>query len=60
MTPREFRRARENLGITQAELATALGLSVRTIAQYERGERWDNGRPVVVPLVVELALSTLT
>lgn len=58
MTPAEFRAARAALGMTQAELARALELTVRTIKGYERGA-WDDSRPAPIPRTVALALEAL-
>lgn len=38
MTPNQFKKIRENLGFTQQEMASVLGLkSERTIRRYESG-----------------------
>ena len=37
MTPSEFAAHRKSLGLTQAELAAALGVSLRTITAIEDG-----------------------
>jgi transcriptional regulator with XRE-family HTH domain len=39
MTGSKLRRARERLGLTQAELAEAIGMRKNSIARMERGER---------------------
>lgn len=39
MTPEEFKAWRKRLGLTQGQAAEALGLSLRAIQYYERGER---------------------
>src|SRR5258708_9971633 len=38
MTPAELRNRRIGLGLTQSELATALGVARNTVARWERGE----------------------
>lgn len=38
MTPADFRAARETLGLTQAQLAEALGMQRRQIIRLEAGE----------------------
>ena len=38
MTPHEFRTIREQLGLTQAELAAHLGVALRTVLNIEAGE----------------------
>ena len=48
MTPNEFKKSRKKLGLSQAELATMLGISGdRTIRKWEEGERTLPG-PVIV------------
>lgn len=39
MTPGEFREARQRLGLTQAELAAAMGICERSIRYKESGGR---------------------
>jgi len=39
MTGAELRRARERLGLTQSELAEAIGMRKNSIARMERRER---------------------
>lgn len=58
MTPEEFKEWRVGLKLSQSEAAKALGLHVNSIYLYERGER--DGRPVVIPLTVELATQAVT
>ena len=51
---RELRLRREGLGLTQAQLASALGVSSNTIARWERGEmKSDN------PRLLSLAMAAL-
>jgi|SoiMethySBSTD1v2_1073268.scaffolds.fasta_scaffold5660373_2 putative transcriptional regulator len=38
MTGAELRRLRKQMGLTQAALATRVGVSSNSIARYERGE----------------------
>lgn len=52
MTAAEFRALRQRLGMTQAQLAEALGLVPRTISSYETGA-------YEIPRVVELACEAL-
>ena len=53
MTPDEFRKSRQRLGLTQAELAAWLDVGVRTL------KGWEAGRSPV-PRAVELALAYRT
>jgi DNA-binding transcriptional regulator YiaG len=39
MTPDDFRRVREALGMTQAELAGRLAVTARSVRHYEAGDR---------------------
>ena len=59
MTPNDFKAWREAMGFTQAKAADALGISKPTVENYERGSRREDGRTVVIPLVVALACSAL-
>lgn len=44
MTPQDFKKFRENLGLTQQQMAEALRLKTdRAISQYENGERGISG-----------------
>jgi transcriptional regulator with XRE-family HTH domain len=49
VTKDEFKRLRQNAGHTQASLAEAMGVHLRTVWRWELGE-------TVIPKVVELAL----
>lgn len=60
MTPQAFRQTRKSLGLTQQQLADALGLGKSTIELYERGYRRDQGeRAIEIPKTVRLALGAL-
>jgi transcriptional regulator with XRE-family HTH domain len=39
MTGKELRRLRDRAGLTQAELASRIGVAPNTIARWERNER---------------------
>ncbi len=52
MKPGELRAAREKLGLTQAELAKALGVQRVTVARWETGLR-------KIPAMMVLALKGL-
>jgi len=58
MTPKEFRRWRKGLKLSQKAAAEALGLKPRMIQYYEKGER--NGEKVSVPKTVRLACYALS
>lgn len=51
MTPTEFKEARQKLGLTQPQMADALGVSKRTVAGIETG--------VEVPRLYALAVAGL-
>jgi len=51
MTPEALRSARKTLGLTQAQLAEALGLTRISITRYEAGR--------AIPLYIELAVERL-
>ena len=38
MTPKQFKAARSTLGLTQKQMAEALGLTIRQITRLEAGE----------------------
>jgi transcriptional regulator with XRE-family HTH domain len=54
MTPAELRSTRQRLGLTQAELAAVLGVTVKTIGRFERG---TSAIPVRYELAVQGYLS---
>ena len=59
MTPAELRAARKRLGMTQAQLATALKLGKdgkRAVQRWECGDRPISG-PVAVAMAMMLALT---
>lgn len=45
MTREELRRVRRKLGLTQAELAAAIGVGWSTVARWEAGIRGKRGVP---------------
>ena len=53
MTKDEFKKLRESAGHTQASLAVAMGVHLRTVWRWELGE-------TIIPKVVELALLYVT
>ena len=54
MQPAELRQRRRALGLTQAALGAALGVTATTVARWERGERVP-----MTPRVLQLALDGL-
>jgi DNA-binding transcriptional regulator YiaG len=52
MTGDELRKAREDLGMTQEQLAKTLGIASNTVARWERNER-------SIPPYLYLALQTV-
>ena len=60
MTNDQFKTWRGATGMTQDEAAKALGLAVSNIKLLERGKRYDNDRPVLIPKSVELACLNLS
>ncbi len=52
MTKRQFRVLRELIGYSQAKLARGMGVTIRTITRWERGE-------FPIPRVAELALRSV-
>lgn len=59
MTPAQFKTWRKRHGLSQTAAATALGVSLSTVRLYEKGSRWEDGRPVVIPKHVRLACAAL-
>lgn len=52
MTRKEFKLLRGLIGLSQARLAKELGVTIRTITRWERGE-------FPIPRIAELALRNL-
>lgn len=57
MRPKDFKRWRKSLGLSQKAAADALGLKRRVVQYYERGER--QGKKVEIPKSVRLACYAL-
>lgn len=53
MTPKQLKRERTSLAMSQAELAAALGVDTITVSRWERGVQ-------PIPAMVRLALRALT
>lgn len=60
MTPAQFKAWRKRLRLSQRAAGEALGLSLGTITLYEHGKRWEDGRKVVIPKTVRLAMASLS
>jgi len=52
MTRKEFKQLRQLIGLSQAKLAKEMGVTIRTITRWERGE-------FPIPRIAELALRSL-
>lgn len=59
MRPAQFKSWRETLRLTQEEAADLLGISASSVANYERGSRREDNRPVEIPKTVALACSAI-
>jgi transcriptional regulator with XRE-family HTH domain len=60
VTGTDMKVVRVRLGMTQRQLAEALGVSVSQIANYETGfTRGQERRPVEIPRAIELACQML-
>jgi len=53
MNAKEFKTWRKALGLSQAKAAKKLGLKIRTVQYYEKGER--KNKKVEIPRAVALA-----
>ncbi len=54
MSPQQIQNFRETFGLTQGELAACLGLTQKTISQYEMGFRKPGPTVTVVILTLEI------
>lgn len=45
MTPADIRTARQRLGLSRADLADRLGVSVRTVEEWERSDSRNRPQP---------------
>lgn len=59
MTADDFKAWRTRMNYTRPAAAEALGLSRQTIENYERGQRLEDGRPVVIPRSIALACAAI-
>lgn len=61
MTPRDFRRWRRKLGLTQAQAAEKLGMGCSAIAQYDTGKRRAPAEIIeVLPRYIALACAAIS
>jgi transcriptional regulator with XRE-family HTH domain len=60
MTPEQFTAWRERMGWSKVETAKQLGVSIASVALYERGTRFEDDRPVEIPKTIILATEALT
>lgn len=58
MRPKDFKRWRKSLGLSQKAAAESLGLKRRVVQYYEKGER--DGKDVEIPKSVRLACYALS
>lgn len=59
MTPDELRAARKLMGMTQAQFAKALGVSISSLHNWEHGRMRVSGKAIDVPLLVANAVDGL-
>lgn len=57
MTPQALRDWRKQMGLSRRAASSALGMSERSLAYYEQGER--DGKPVTPPQYLALACAAL-
>ena len=53
LSPMDIRRIREDFDLTQVEFAALLGISVRTLRNWEQGRRVPEGAAMVLLRVAE-------
>ena len=58
MNATEFKKWRKALGLSQAQAANKLGLKIRTVQYYEKGER--KNKKVDIPKTVALACHAIS
>lgn len=59
MTSDDLLSWRESLGLTQRGAAEALGVSLPTYQQMERGTAWATGKPVAIDKRTALACAAI-
>jgi len=59
MNNEQFKAWRKKMNFTQQQAADVLGLYARTISNYERGARYEDGSAVKIPKSIALACSAL-
>lgn len=58
MSPQQMKRIRESLGLTQSEFAACLGLTQKTVSQYEMGFRVPGPTVKVVVKTLDILPAT--
>jgi len=59
MNKEDFKAWRKKMCFTQQQAADALGVYARTITNYERGQRYEDGREVKIPRSIALACAAV-
>jgi len=59
MNNEQFKSWRKKMKFTQQQAADALGINNRSVVNYERGKRYDDGRAVIIPRTVALACAAI-
>lgn len=59
MSPDDFKNWRKAMNFTLRDASAALGVSIASMSNYERGERREDGRPVFIPKHVALACAAV-
>ena len=59
LTGSMIREWRDKLGWSQNETAEKLGISEGSLRSYEKGTRTDKEAPIVIPLLLDWALSAV-
>jgi len=60
MNNEQFKAWRKKMNLTQQQAAEALGVNNRSIVNYERGARYEDGRAVIIPRSIALACAAIT
>jgi putative transcriptional regulator len=57
MKPSEIKEIRDNLGITQADLANLVGVTVHAVRKWEQGQRCPGGAATKIMRELQTAKS---